>query len=349
MPRSLWPSSRASAWSQPRRPWPRSPASATAPCAPGATGTDVRALQRTLNAAGIRVKVDGQFGSATVRAVKRFQRAAQLTPSGVVGRKTLAALTQVEAGAGAGGSSGYDLARSTTKSKASLGSRVPLKRGMRGQDIRVLQDFLHQAPATTVSVDGDFGSEHADGGQGASSRRSRDRSTASWTPPTSTPCAPAAATGAAAGAGAGARRSRRAGHARPRRPRHRARGRAGAGQADHRRRQPDRQQALQVRRRPRASWEDTGYDCSGSVSYALHGAGLLEQAAVVGRLRRLGRLRARPVGHDLRPLGPHVHGRRRPALRHQRPERRTTPAGRPRCARPPATQSVTPRGCRRGA
>jgi hypothetical protein len=25
-------------------------------------------------------------------------------------------------------------------------------------------------------------------------------------------------------------------------------------------------------------WEDTGYDCSGSMSYALHGAGLLDQA-----------------------------------------------------------------------
>ncbi len=29
-------------------------------------------------------------------------------------------------------------------------------------------------------------------------------------------------------------------------------------------------------------WEDTGYDCSGSVSYALHGAGLLEQSMPSG-------------------------------------------------------------------
>jgi cell wall-associated NlpC family hydrolase len=29
-------------------------------------------------------------------------------------------------------------------------------------------------------------------------------------------------------------------------------------------------------------WEDAGYDCSGSVSYALHGAGLLETAMASG-------------------------------------------------------------------
>jgi hypothetical protein len=29
-------------------------------------------------------------------------------------------------------------------------------------------------------------------------------------------------------------------------------------------------------------WEDTGYDCSGSVSYALHGAGLLDSALTSG-------------------------------------------------------------------
>jgi hypothetical protein len=29
-------------------------------------------------------------------------------------------------------------------------------------------------------------------------------------------------------------------------------------------------------------WDDSGYDCSGSVSYALHGAGLLEASLVSG-------------------------------------------------------------------
>jgi cell wall-associated NlpC family hydrolase len=35
-------------------------------------------------------------------------------------------------------------------------------------------------------------------------------------------------------------------------------------------------------------WDDTGYDCSGSVSYALHGAGLLDASLVSGDLARWG-------------------------------------------------------------
>jgi len=35
-------------------------------------------------------------------------------------------------------------------------------------------------------------------------------------------------------------------------------------------------------------WEDAGYDCSGSVSYALHGAGLLEQSMPSGGFMRWG-------------------------------------------------------------
>jgi peptidoglycan hydrolase-like protein with peptidoglycan-binding domain len=244
---------------------------------PGATGPDVRALQRTLRATGIRVKVDGQFGPSTVRAVKRFQRAAQLTPSGVVGRKTLAALKQVEAGAGAGGSSGYDLARSTTKSKASLGSRVPLKRGMRGQDIRVLQDFLTEA-GHTVSVDGHFGSstlkavkafEQAvtrpvDGLMDAVDIEALRARAAAGAPPAPAPVAP----GEQATIGPD-----------------------GLAIAPASAPEPVKQiiaAGNQIASKPykygggHAKFDDTGYDCSGSVSYALHGAGLLEQALPSG-------------------------------------------------------------------
>jgi hypothetical protein len=35
-------------------------------------------------------------------------------------------------------------------------------------------------------------------------------------------------------------------------------------------------------------WEDAGYDCSGSISYALHGAGLLEQAMPSGNFETWG-------------------------------------------------------------
>ena len=37
-----------------------------------------------------------------------------------------------------------------------------------------------------------------------------------------------------------------------------------------------------------ARWEDTGYDCSGSVSYALHGGGLLDTSATSGDLMSYG-------------------------------------------------------------
>lgn len=37
-----------------------------------------------------------------------------------------------------------------------------------------------------------------------------------------------------------------------------------------------------------ASWEDTGYDCSGSVGYALHGGGLLDATATSGDLMMYG-------------------------------------------------------------
>ena len=36
------------------------------------------------------------------------------------------------------------------------------------------------------------------------------------------------------------------------------------------------------------SWDDTGYDCSGSVSYALHGGGLLDSPLVSGDLAHWG-------------------------------------------------------------
>jgi cell wall-associated NlpC family hydrolase len=37
-----------------------------------------------------------------------------------------------------------------------------------------------------------------------------------------------------------------------------------------------------------ARWEDTGYDCSGSVGYALHGGGLLDVSATSGELASYG-------------------------------------------------------------
>ena len=69
------------------------------------------------------------------------------------------------------------------------------------------------------------------------------------------------------------------------------------------------------------SFVDSGYDCSGSVSYALAAAGPARLPARLRPVREVGRARPRQVGHDLRERRPRLHVRRRAALRHERPRR----------------------------
>lgn len=58
----------------------------------GSHGPDVAALQRALTLAGFPCVDDSRFGPATLAAVKAFQSAQGLTPDGIAGPKTLAAL-----------------------------------------------------------------------------------------------------------------------------------------------------------------------------------------------------------------------------------------------------------------
>ncbi len=79
------------------------PASLPAPATtldPGATGAQVKRLQRALAQLGYSPgKVDGDYGPATVGALKQFQQANGLTADGVLGPKTLQALkTKLAAG-----------------------------------------------------------------------------------------------------------------------------------------------------------------------------------------------------------------------------------------------------------
>ena len=55
---------------------------------PGASGTEVKQLQRALNTAGVRVPVTGQFDGRTEQAVRDYQRAKGLQVDGVVGQQT---------------------------------------------------------------------------------------------------------------------------------------------------------------------------------------------------------------------------------------------------------------------
>jgi Putative peptidoglycan binding domain len=78
---------------------PRRPTTGVEPPAttltPGARGTQVRALQRALVKLGYAPgTIDGAFGPATQRALETFQTASGLAADGVLGTKTLAALTR---------------------------------------------------------------------------------------------------------------------------------------------------------------------------------------------------------------------------------------------------------------
>lgn len=58
----------------------------------GSSGEMVRRIQEALVAAGFAMIADGIFGTKTDKAVRAFQQMTKLTPDGIVGPKTLAAL-----------------------------------------------------------------------------------------------------------------------------------------------------------------------------------------------------------------------------------------------------------------
>lgn len=62
----------------------------------GDSGQQVRDLQQQLIALGADIKIDGDYGAATAAAVSSFQRDHGLTPDGIAGPLTLAALRATE-------------------------------------------------------------------------------------------------------------------------------------------------------------------------------------------------------------------------------------------------------------
>jgi peptidoglycan hydrolase-like protein with peptidoglycan-binding domain len=158
----------------------------------GARGADVSALQADLSKAGFVTTANGRFTSDTSAAVKRFQRFYELKATGVAGAHTIAVMRKVDtldADATDASSGGSGLAASqpvkvkvkhakakrgvtndpTTLLKSNpvmapvkrnggsehLGNRV-LHPGMHGHDIRVLQAYL-TVDGYPTTVDGDFG------------------------------------------------------------------------------------------------------------------------------------------------------------------------------------------------
>jgi peptidoglycan hydrolase-like protein with peptidoglycan-binding domain len=248
---------------------------------PGASGPDVKELQQALGQAGFKVKTDGQFGTGTLRAVKRFQRASRLKPTGTVDRRTVAALKRALRSTSADINGGYDPDNpSTSDSHHSLGDRIPVKRGMSGHDIRVLQDFLTRA-GFKVNIDGEYGA-------GTEKAVKKFETAQNRTVDGVMDAADIDALRTLAGQpdpGAGTQPTQLA-------PGDRAQiGPDGLAIAPAS--APPQVQAIiaagnEIASKPykygggHGKWNDSGYDCSGSVSYALHGAGLLDTAMPSG-------------------------------------------------------------------
>jgi peptidoglycan hydrolase-like protein with peptidoglycan-binding domain len=209
----------------------------------GSTGPRVAAVQKWLG-----LTVDRIYGPATKRAVKRFQRRHGLTADGIVGPATWETLKRAHA-----------------RSARSTGRGGGPKVQSRGQYVRILQSALG------IGVDGVFGPAT----QRAVKRFQRSH-------------------GLAADGVVGPATWSALGYASVKVVLKRAHLRGGGGGG----------MPISVRRviaagnriahKPykygggHGQWNDTGYDCSGSVSYALHGAGLLGRSLTSGAFQSWG-------------------------------------------------------------
>jgi peptidoglycan hydrolase-like protein with peptidoglycan-binding domain len=226
------------------------------------SGSDVKTLQQLLTQANFRTTADGNFGPTTESHVISFERKYHLTANGIVTKAVVTALERFGKGSVTFGASG---GVSTVSESQSSSSPPTLKERANGRWVSTLERELNAAGYAT-SVDGIFGpglyrvvnqfkAAHGLAQDGVFG-------TKSW----------AALTAAM----------------------HASQATAPPGQA---RLNPDGtvaapsnapqavQQAIaaanQIAFKPyiygggHGSWTDSGYDCSGSVSYALHGAGLI--------------------------------------------------------------------------
>ena len=252
----------------------------------GSHGAAVKELQRELRATGLSVTVDGQFGPGTETAVKRFQRAANLRMTGIADSITQSRLRRSLGGKVMRGSSGaYGYGSRATSSH--LGDRIPLRVGMSGHDVKILQDFLRRDHIRT-SVDGQFGNgtrrsvrawertSHravngiVDAGDIATLRQQIEGGQDPTVATQPTKLAPGdhatIDSNGLAMAPASAPQAIKDIIAAGNRIAHKPY-RYGGGHG---------------------RWNDSGYDCSGSVSYALHGAGLLNTQLTSGDFERWG-------------------------------------------------------------
>ncbi len=262
----------------------------------GDHGADVQTLQGWLTAVGITTATDGDYGPATAAAVRRFQTAAHLTPaSGTAGSHTEQTLqawadqhkrATVTAPVARGRSRSSHRARRSRHARPAAIRRV-LRTGSRGRDVTTLQTWLSRVGIATAT-DGDFGpataaavrqfqsAAHLTPASGTAGRQTV-RTLQSWvargTRVAATPPPPATTAGASAtlvnglavapaSAPAAVKAVIAAANAIAFKP--------------------------YVYGGGHGSWNASGYDCSGSVGYALHGGGLLAQTEDSGQMETYG-------------------------------------------------------------
>jgi peptidoglycan hydrolase-like protein with peptidoglycan-binding domain len=122
----------------------------------GDRGDDVKMLQGLLQQRGYDVgPLDGQFGPKTEAALKAFQRANGLTADGIFGPRTAPKLGVLH------GTTSSPMGARAPSASASTGnvSVGTLKRGSRGDDVKMLQGLLQQRGYSVGPIDGIFGSK----------------------------------------------------------------------------------------------------------------------------------------------------------------------------------------------
>ena len=174
-----------------------------------------------------------------------------------------------------------------------LGDRVPLRTGMHGHDVKVLQDYLTRAGVRT-GIDGEFGRR-----TWRSVRRFEARAAlaVNGVVEAGDVTTLRALVDSGGGTPAGTR------SAKPSKPAPLAPGERATLGADGLAVAPAAAPEVvkqiiaagnAIAKKPykygggHGRWEDSGYDCSGSMSYALHGAGLLDRARDSSGFMRLG-------------------------------------------------------------
>jgi cell wall-associated NlpC family hydrolase len=262
--------------------WAAGGAVGAQPLMRGARGADVRALQKLLDQVGCHLGYDGVFGAATYHCLRWFERSTGLPVDGVASVSVLAdirvGLTQRETGGALERSPGVAVASPTTAAGAGGGSV-----GAAANAITTGGASVGSAPGITTTPGVTTPGAATPGvttstGTTTAGTTTAGTTTAGTTPagtiPTATPPLPAAPPAQVTLSAAGL-----------------AQAPAGAPLAV--------QQIIaagnQIATTPylygggHQSWTSPGgYDCSGSVSYVLHAAGLLASPLVSGALASWG-------------------------------------------------------------